>query len=144
MAPEGLSASSGRCFFQRSPQERWVKLALSACAWSCAPSPSSRGASALVQAFPSSELWLQHPALGIPSPGPAGPPLPVQDGCPRTYWVALDHFGEESREAVIGQEAVGASQVQALRCGHHTPGSHHGGRVGNELHVCSRGRGKGL
>lgn len=69
MALEGLSASSGRCFFQRSPQERWVKLALSACDWSCAPRPSSRGASALVQAFPSRELWLQHPALRIPSPG---------------------------------------------------------------------------
>lgn len=61
-----------------------------------------------------------------------------------TYRVTPDHFGEEPRQAVIGQEAVGASQVQALHRGHHAPGSHHGGRVGNELHICGeRGRQRG-
>ena len=57
-----------------------------------------------------------------------------------THRVTSDHLGEEPCQAVIGEEAVGASQVQALHRGHHAPGGHHGGRVGNELHICGRGR----
>lgn len=68
-------------------------------------------------------------------------PLPTRER--DTHRVTSDHLGEEPCQAVIGEEAVGASQVQALRRGHHAPGSHHGGWVGNELHVCGRGRQRG-
>lgn len=55
-----------------------------------------------------------------------------------THRVTLDHSGKKVRCAVAGKVVVGATQVQALHCSHHTPSSYHGGRVGNELHICSR------
>lgn len=39
---------------------------------------------------------------------------------------------------MVGQEAAGTPQVQALHCGHHAPCGHHGRRVGDELHICGR------
>ena len=89
-----------------------------------------------------SSTWalLPRPLITSSAQSRAGP-LPTRER--ETHRVTSDHLGEEPCQAVIGEEAVGASQVQALSRGRHAPGGHHGGRVGNELHVCGTGRQRG-